>query len=202
MPTSVYGNPFYITIDERNKLFAHDFSNNPQLAIQRDIFVFQSCIGIRTGDLYNLTRNNVVGKFIEYIANKTLNENGNTLRVPLIPQAITILKRYEDANRKELLPFISRQHYNKAIKEMLKEAGITRVVTILNPTTRQNEQHPIYEVASSYMARRNFIGNLYKEVKDADLIGCMTGHTEGSRAFSRYRSIDDDIKKSVIAKLE
>lgn len=202
MPTSVYGNPFYITTEERNRLFEHDFSNNPQLAIQRDIFVFQSCIGIRTGDLYNLTRSNVVGNYIEYIANKTLNESANTLRVPLIPQAITILKRYEDANRKELLPFISRQHYNKAIKEMLKDAGITRVVTILNPTTRQNEQHPIYEVASSYMARRNFIGNLYKEVKDANLIGSMTGHKEGSRAFSRYRSIDDDIKMSVIAKLE
>ena len=122
--------------------------------------------------------------------------------MPLIPQAKAILERYKDENRKELLPFISTQHYNKAIKEMLKEAGIDRIVTVLNPTTRQNEQHPIYEVASSYMARRNFIGNLYKEVKDANLIGSMTGHIEGSKAFARYRAIDDDMKRSVITKLE
>ena len=52
------------------------------------------------------------------------------------------------------------------------------------------------------MARRNFIGNLYKEVKDANLIGSMTGHADGSKAFSRYRVIDADIKKSVISHLE
>ena len=44
---------------------------------------------------------------------------------------------------------------------MLRLAGITRVVTIINPTTRKEEQHPICDVASSHMARRNFIGNLY-----------------------------------------
>ena len=84
----------------------------------------------------------------------------------------------------------------------MKRAGINRIVTIINPVTRQSEQHPIYEVASSYMARRNFIGNLYKEVKDANLIGSMTGHTEGSRAFARYRAIDTDMKKDVLRKLE
>lgn len=81
-------------------------------------------------------------------------------------------------------------------------AGISRIVTVINPITRKDEQRPIYEVASSYMARRNFIGNLYKEVKDANLIGCMTGHADGSKAFSRYRAIDDEIKKEVIKKLE
>lgn len=202
MPTCVYGTPFYLTKEERNKLFEYDFSANPKLAIQRDIFVFQSCIGIRTGDFYRLTKDNVVGDTIEYIANKTMSKRGTTVSVPLIEQAQEILERCKDDNRKELLPFISTQHYNKAIKEMLKEAGIDRIVTVLNPTTRQNEQHPIYEVASSYMARRNFIGALYKKVKDPNLIGCMTGHIDGSKAFSRYRAIDDDMKKSVIAELK
>lgn len=202
LPTCVYGTPFFITTEERNKLFGYDFSDYPQLAVQRDIFVFQSCIGIRSGDLYKLTRMNVVGDSIEYIASKTVDECANTVSVPLISQAKIILARYEDRNRKSLLPFISMQHYNKAIKTMLKMAGISRVVTIINPITRKNEQHPIYEVATSYMARRNFIGNLYKEVHDANLIGSMTGHVDGSKAFSRYRAIDHEIKKSVISSLE
>lgn len=202
LPTCVYGTPFFITTEERNKLFEYDFSNNPQLAVQRDIFVFQSCIGIRSGDLYKLTRDNIVGDSIEYIASKTVDECANTVSVPLISQAKTILARYGDKNRKSLLPFISMQHYNKAIKTMLKKAGISRIVTVINPITRQDEQHPIYEVATSYMARRNFIGNLYKEVHDANLIGSMTGHVDGSKAFSRYRTIDNEIKKSVISKLE
>ena len=51
------------------------------------------------------------------------------------------------------------------------------------------------------MARRNFIGNLYAEVKDPDLISSMTGHVEGSKAFARYRTIDDSIKQSVLSAL-
>ena len=85
---------------------------------------------------------------------------------------------------------------------MLRLAGITRVVTIINPTTRQEEQRPICDVASSHMARRNFIGNIYKKVQDPNAIAAMTGHVEGSRAFARYRTIDDELKRNLIATLE
>lgn len=47
---------------------------------------------------------------------------------------------------------------SKYIKIMLQKAEISRIVTVINPITRKDEQHPIYEVATSYMARRNFIG--------------------------------------------
>lgn len=48
------------------------------------------------------------------------------------------------------------------------------------------------------MARRTFIGNMYKKVKDPDLIGSMSGHVEGSKAFARYRTIDDDMKRELV----
>ena len=57
-------------------------------------------------------------------------------------------------------------------------------------------------MASSHLARRTFVGNLYKQVKDPALIGSMTGHVEGSKAFARYRDIDDDIKVDVVKLLE
>ena len=81
---------------------------------------------------------------------------------------------------------------------MLKLAGIDRVITVLNPTTRTEEQKPIWKVASSHMARRNFIGNLYNKTQDPNAIGSMTGHVEGSKAFARYRSIDDTVKKNLV----
>lgn len=76
------------------------------------------------------------------------------------------------------------------------------MVTILNPTTGKEEKRPINEVASSHMARRTFIGNLYKKVKDPNLVGSLSGHTEGSKAFARYREIDDEIKKEVVSLIE
>ena len=80
--------------------------------------------------------------------------------------------------------------------------SITRIVTVLNPTTGEEEQRPIDEIASSHLARRTFVGNLYKKVKDPNLVGALSGHKEGSRAFARYREIDDDLKKEMIGFIE
>ena len=52
------------------------------------------------------------------------------------------------------------------------------------------------------MARRTFIGNIYKKVKDPNLVGSLSGHKEGSKAFARYRDIDEDMKKELIGFLE
>lgn len=80
--------------------------------------------------------------------------------------------------------------------------GINRVVTILNRHTKLEEQHPIYELASSHMGRRTFIGNLYAKVKDQELISQLTGHAPGSKAFARYRNIDEAIKEETIKMID
>ena len=61
---------------------------------------------------------------------------------------------------------------------------------------------PINEMASSLMARRTFIGNIYKLVKDPNLVSALTGHAEGSRAFNRYRDIDIDMKRDLVKIME
>ena len=68
--------------------------------------------------------------------------------------------------------------------------------------TRQEVQRPLNEIASSHLARRTFVGNLYKQVKDPNLIAKLSGHAEGSRAFARYRSIDEDMRKDLVNMLE
>ena len=52
------------------------------------------------------------------------------------------------------------------------------------------------------MARRTFIGNLYKKVKEPNMVGALSGHVEGSKAFARYRDIDEDIKKDLVSLLD
>ena len=56
----------------------------------------------------------------------------------------------------------------------------------------------LYEIASSHLARRTFVGNLYRKVKDPNLVGALSGHKEGSKAFARYRTIDDEMKKELV----
>lgn len=202
MGTAIFCTPYYLTKEERNTLYKATFPQNPGLDVQRDIFIFHSFIGCRVGDLMKMTKGNVINGAIEYIPRKTKEGRPVTVRVPLSPTAQEILDRYPDVPGNKLLPFISEQKYNLAIKKMIKLAGIDRMVTTINTITREEEKHPIWEVASSHMARRMLIGNLYREVQDPNLIAKLSGHTENSKAFTRYRDIDEQMAKEVIMKLE
>jgi integrase len=117
-------------------------------------------------------------------------------------KAKTILEKYKDYDGEKLLPLISEQKYNDAIKKAFQLAEIDRIVTVLDPLTNEEVKKPLYEVASSHMARRTFIGNMYKKVKDPNLIGALSGHKEGSKAFARYREIDEDMKKELVNLLD
>jgi len=194
----IYGTPYYIKISERNQLYAKNMKKLPSLAVQRDIFVLQCLIGCRVGDYYKMKMSNIMDGAIEYIAGKTKDGNPITVRVPLNSIALEIIERYKDANRESLMPFISEQKYNEAIKEMFTFAKLNRMVTVLNPTTREEEKKPLDKIASSHLARRSFIGNLYKQVKDPNLVGSLSGHKEGSKAFARYRDIDEEIKTDLV----
>lgn len=201
--TERYGTPYYITIEERDIIADYDLSAIPSLEVQRDIFIFQCLIGCRVSDLLSMTPASVINEAIEYMPQKTKGERPQVVRVPLNNRAKAIIEKYADRDNLngKLLPFISSQKYNEAIKKIFTTCGITRIVTILNPTTGEEEKRPINEIASSHLARRTFIGNLYKKVKDPNLVGTLSGHKEGSKAFARYRDIDEEMKKELVSLL-
>lgn len=198
----IYGTPIYITLEERTRLQHANLSRHPGISVQRDIFVFQCLIGCRVGDLLQLKRDNVVNGAIEYIPRKTKEGRPVTVRVPLNDTARAIIEKYRDSERQSLLPFISSQKYNESIKRAFLAAGLKRPVQVLNAVTREPEMKPLYSVASSHMARRTFIGNLYKKVKDPNLIAQLSGHVEGSAAFARYRDIDEEMKMELVNLLD
>ena len=213
-----YGTPIYITKEERNLVAETDIpamfeklddedkkacSKLPlrTLETQRDIFVFQCLVGCRVGDLTRLTSLNITQGILEYVPSKTADEDAPVKpRIPLNPCALKLVKKYEGVDKDgRLFPFISPQKYNDAIKAILLICGITRIVQVRNSTTGENEMKRICDVASSHMARRTFVGAAYKAVRDPNIVGKMSGHVEGSRAFNRYRQIDDDILKETIS---
>jgi integrase len=149
-----------------------------------------------------MKKNSIIDNAIEYVPRKTKEGRPVTVRVPLNTTAKEIINRYANHEGETLLPFIAEQNYNLAIKDMFAVAGLTRMVTVINPTTGDEEKRPLNEIASSHLARRTFIGNLYKKVKDPNLVGSLSGHKEGSRAFARYREIDEEMKIDLVKMLE
>lgn len=201
--TQRYGTPYYLTLEERNIIADYDFGEDKRLSVQRDIFIFQCCIGCRVSDLLRLTKKNIINGAVEYIPTKTKGKHSQTVRVPLNKRAMELVNKYAtDSPYKPLFPYLSMIGYNRVIKDILRVSGITRMVTVLNPTTGEEEQRPINEIASSHIARRTFVGNLYKKVKDPNLVGALSGHAEGSKAFARYREIDEELKKEVVSLID
>ena len=198
----VYGTPYMLTHDELYQLRDTDLSRRPALAVQRDIFLFHCCIGCRVSDLKTMTRANVINGEVHYIARKTSTGHPLTLKIPLNKMATAILERYADEDRKALLPFISDQKYNEAIKEIMTIAGITRNVVIRNSLTGEQEIRPINEIASSHMARRTFTHIIYKTFKDQALVSELTGHAPNSAAFARYREVDQELKRDMVSALD
>lgn len=197
----LYGRPIYINKEERDTIANFDLSSEDQvLQQQRDIFIFQCLVGCRVGDLLRFTKNNISGGFLEYVPSKTKgNEEQIKVRVPLNEMAKKLIEKYRNVDRKgRLFPFIEAHSYNVRIKQVFKKCGITRIVQVRNPKSGEYEARPINEIASSHMARRTFCGILYKKTKDPNVIGKMSGHVEGSKAFARYRDIDDDDLQNVI----
>lgn len=195
-----FGEPYYITLEERN-LIASAPMPTKHLETQRDIFIFHCFVGCRVSDLIKLSAANVTDGILTYTPHKTKDEGQQALqaRVPLHSVAQELIKKYEGKDTKgRLFPFITPQKYNDAIKDIFTVTGIIRNVEVRNALTGETEIRPINEVASSHLARRTFCGNLYSKVQDPNLIGKMSGHVEGSKAFTRYRKIEDKTLKDTI----
>lgn len=200
--SEIYGTPIFLTIEERNILFKFDFSSYPHLELIRDIFVFQCVVGCRVSDLYKMKNRCLTEGFIEYIQGKTKEGNPKTIRVPLNDIGMKIYDKYLNYGCESLFPFPSQQDYNRGIKQALRNAGINRIVTTINQTTRQEEKIPICDIVSSHMARRTFMGNTYKRIKDKTMVASLTGHSPNSRAFNRYVDVDDEMKREMVRLIE
>ena len=198
-----FGTPYYISIEERNCIANFDLSGNKALEAQRDIFVFHCMVGCRVSDLVRLTDKNIIEGVLEYIPTKTKNHSNEQPRIPLTSEALRLIEKYKGVDRRgRLFPFISAQKYNDALKELFTVCGITRNVIVRDSLTGNEVSRPLNELVSSHIARRTFIGNAYKVVQDPNLIAKMSGHSVGSKAFARYRKIEDDTLAKVLNEVE
>lgn len=194
-PAERYGSVTYLTPAERDTLAAADLP--PALATQRDIFIFQCWTGCRVSDLYTLTRRNIINGVLEYLPRKTKGSHPVTVRVPLAPPALAILDRYRLYAR-AILPFISTQRYNDAIKRCIILSGIDRDVIVQDPRTRNPKTVRLSSVASSHLARRTFAEAAFLASGSERVVSSMTGHSANSTALRRYTEVTDSLKVAAL----
>jgi len=189
----IYGTPIVMQKKERDLLFDFQFDSD-RLKKVRDIFIFQCYCGARVSDLMKLTTNNLHGDTLRYVPTKTSKENLKTVEIPLNKKALEILKRYKEPEG-YLLPRMTDVEINRTLKTVFETAELDRLVEHLNPKTETIEFVPLHKVATTHLARRTFAGLMYASGQKDDVIASMTGHSENSKAFTRYRTVDMSLKR-------
>lgn len=195
----VFGTPVFLTLEERDRLARFDFRKESDRRY-RDMFVFQCHVGCRHSDMYAFTKDNVSGDILSYIPVKTIHRVSRTVTVPLSDEARRIIERYKGLAVR-LLPVTKLVAYNRGIAKVMRLAGLDRLVTVRDAHTGKQRILPLWQMASSHMARRTFAANAYRAVRDTRLVASMTGHVPSSKAFDRYVVVDEDAKRFVIASI-
>lgn len=187
----MYDDPVFLRADEFRQVLQTKVPQHLQWA--KDIFVLNCAIGCRISDLLRLTPDKVAVSedgipYVHYIPSKTVGRQTTNKEVvtPLIEPAVEIIRR---TNLKLLhdKPNYGKQRYNKTLRELLQYCGINRRVSLFSPDTCENISKPLYEVASSKLARKTHIDMLNKVQINYYAAGL---HRTGSDAVFRYTSLE------------
>ena len=156
----------------------------------RDTFVLHCFIGCRVNDLKTMTWDNVAVvdgiPFIHYIPQKTAYQEGEEVVTPLMRTALEILKKY-DFKFSLLRNLWGKDGYNSQIKKLLEICGIERKCPIWDTDAGRTKYVPVWEIASTKLARKTFVNMMASCQVDLYAAGL---HKRGSDAVERYAHID------------
>ena len=187
----MYDDPVFLRAEEFRQVLQTDVSDDLQWA--KDVFMLNCFIGCRISDLFRLTTDKVTVSddgtpYVHYIPSKTVGKQTTNKEIvtPLIEPAMEIIRRTHlkliDCNLN-----YAKQRYNHALRKLLQFCGINRQVSLFDYETGDNICKPLYEVATSKLARKTHIDMLNKVQINYYAAGL---HRQGSDAVFRYTSLE------------
>ncbi len=187
----MYDAPIFLKADELRRVM--QTAVPPELQQTKDIFVLNCALGCRISDLKRLTMDKVAVSeegipYVHYIPSKTarLLAMNQEIQTPLITSALEIVQRTRLAFNGHN-PKYEKQVYNKNLRQLLEYCGIDRRVCLYDSEQGDNIYKPLYEVASSKLARKTHVDMLTKVQINYYAAGL---HREGSGAVFRYTSLE------------
>ena len=187
----MYDAPVFLKTDELKVVMATAVPSELQWV--KDLFVLNCTLGCRIGDLLRLTMDKVAVTeegipYVHYIPSKTVRAQSTNqeIQTPLILPALEIVKRTKLAMIGHN-PKYRRQVYNRMLRRLLEYCGIDRPVCLYDHELGDNVYRPLYEVASSKLARKTHVDMLTKVQINYYAAGL---HREGSEAVFRYTSLE------------
>jgi len=188
---TMYDSPVFLRQEEFQKVI--DTEVPDKLQGIKDAFILNCCFGCRIGDFSRLSMEKVSVSpegipYIHYIPSKTsgTQENNKEIVTPLIRLAYDIIQRTRfDFGFK--ITTAGTSFYNKKVRDLIKACGIDRKVSIYDQEKHDNVYVPLYEEASSKLARKTHVDMMSKVQVNLYAAGL---HREGSSAVNRYTNME------------
>lgn len=183
--------PFFLRKAELKMIIETEVPQELQMA--KDIFILNCCIGARISDFFSFTMDKVSVSpegipYIHYIPHKTMKEMETMVEIktPLVRIAYDIVMKTKlDFNQQKSNYTVAV--YNRELRKLLKFCSLDRPVSKFNETKGENEYFPLYELASSRLARKTHVDIMNKVQVNAYVAGL---HAEGSDAVFRYTNLE------------
>lgn len=176
----------FLTEEELNMLENYQFAQE-KLGKVRDLYLFSVYTGLAYHEAFALQKKHLVMAFdkklwIEMKREKT----GKAISVPLLPQAIQIIKKYDNGGDREahVLPAISNQKINSYLKEIVEIVGINKKLT-------------------HHTARKTFATTilLYNDVP-MEVVSKLLGHSSMAVTQKHYAKVVNKKVSACISSLE
>jgi len=194
----------FLSREELERLAHLDLSGYPEsYTTTRDHFIFGAVCGQRFSDVQALRWEDLFPKEYPTSWRLVVKKTGDTITVPLVAPARSILERRKGEPRP--LPRLTNTMANHTIKDLCKLAKIDEPVTThrMHGSGRSAETRPKHEAISMHAARRGFvtfalqsglpphelIGVTHRDVKT--LLDVYAGKDQGRLATALGLAFDD-----------
>jgi integrase len=175
----------YLSYEEIGQIFSLDLSGNPTFALYRDMFVFGCLTGLRFSDYSTL-------RFQDYrngLLFKKTDKVNTWVAIPLRTEAVEIFNKHFKNNA----PVISNIVFNRYIKKIALDAGITQPITFSYKKGNKDivVTKPKAEWITTHACRRSFCTNEFLQGTEISLIMKISGH-KTMREFQKYVRINHE----------
>lgn len=156
--------------EDINRILQYQTDNN-FMRLPIDLFAFTYYMGgINFVDIANLTHKNIIDNRLIYKRCKT----GKLIKLPLVPQAEELIKKYHDSKNPYLFPVFSNRHTT----EQEKANRLHKVITKVNKRLKQiGEELNIPIPITTYVARHSQATIMKKAGISTAIIGQIMGHS-------------------------
>ncbi len=171
----------YLTEQELKKIRQADLQENVSLEKVRDMFLFSCYTGLRFSDAMDLEIGQINFNDGNYSIYRPQNKTGETLSIPLIPEAVEIIEAYDGTERlitKKVFPKISNQKFNVYLKAIANLANIQKELT-------------------HHIARHTCATTLLNRGVNLDIVSKFLGHTSTKPTRIYAKMQDETMKKEI-----